>query len=306
MGICRNCGAEDTKDLGYIGQIAPFVLKRVLNLEFGYAASRRTLKRLARRFALAGKVAEKLYGKSVLAEIEICLKCSFLQMKYPFAEASLARLYEDYRSDSYNRERIHCEPTYAAIASQVGRCAQEIEARTTGLTRWLTPRISIDPDFRMLDYGGADGRFLPKLPGSKFVFEISKVPPISGVTRINHEGELDTYSYVQLAHVLEHVPYPADLTKKAARHVSDSGYLYIEVPQEVSDAELARLANGDTTVPVGIHEHINWYSQKSVRGLLTSAGLRIESIDSEEVDFGWTVGTVIRALARPNPNSTAR
>lgn len=302
MGICRNCGAKETQDLGFIGQIAPFVLKRVLNVEHGYPASRSGLKRLARRFGVARQMADRLYGKSVLTEMEICGKCSFLQMKHPFPETSVARLYEDYRSESYNRERIHYEPTYASLAPQVGRCAQEIEERTTGLTRWLTPKVSVDSHFSMLDYGGADGRFLPQLPGAKYVFEISNVQPVSGVTRINSEAELGTYSYVQLAHVLEHVPNPANLTREAARHVADSGYLYIEVPQELSDAELARLANGDKTLTVTIHEHINWYSQKSVRELLQSAGLSIEAMNSEQVNFGWTAGTVIRALARPKRN----
>ena len=39
MGECRNCGAQATRDLGFIGEIAPFFLKRVLNLEYGLAPS---------------------------------------------------------------------------------------------------------------------------------------------------------------------------------------------------------------------------------------------------------------------------
>lgn len=305
MGECRNCGAVNTKNLGYIGQIAPFILKRVLNLEYGYTPTRRKLKLLARRFSPGARIADKLYGKAVFAELEICLNCSFLQMKNPFSETSIARVYEDYRSESYNRERIQYEPSYATIASQVGHGAQEIQARTTGLTRWLAPKISAGSDFCMLDFGGADGRFLPHLSGTKYVFDISNVQPASGVTRINKETELGTYSYVQLAHVLEHVPWPATLTRTAAKHVADSGYLYIEVPQELTDAELARLMNGDKTTPIMIHEHINSYSQKSIRELLKSSGLAIESLESEVVDFGWTKTAIIRALARPIRNKVA-
>jgi hypothetical protein len=39
VGECRNCGRLLTIDLGSIGEVAPFFLKRVLNLEYGLAPS---------------------------------------------------------------------------------------------------------------------------------------------------------------------------------------------------------------------------------------------------------------------------
>jgi hypothetical protein len=298
VGECRNCGAQVTTDLGFIGEIAPFFLKRVLNLEYGLAPSGRPVKRFLRRIGFFSKSFEKIYRKSVLVEIEICTSCSFIQTRLPFSDDALGRLYTDYRSDSYNRERIRYEPEYAAIASQVGSCTQEIQARTVGLTRWLTEKFSVDSDFSMLDYGGADGKFLPNLPGKKYVFDISDIAPAEGIIRIRDESELGCYSYIQLAHVLEHVSHPLILTRKAASCLKDSGYLYIEVPQELSDAATTRLAKGNKTIRLDIHEHINRYSVKSVTELLRSAGLSLATIQSEEVDFGWTKATIIRALGR--------
>jgi len=301
MGECRNCGAEVTGDLGFIGEVAPFFLKRVLNLEHGLAPSGHPVKRFLRRIGLFAESFQKIYGKSVLVEIEVCTSCSFIQTKVPFPEEAIGRLYTDYRSDCYNRERIRYEPEYAAIASQAGSCIQEIQSRTDGLTRWLTGKLNIESNFSMLDYGGADGKFLPNLPGEKggkYVFDISDIEPADGIMRIRDESELRSYSYIQLAHVLEHVSYPLVLARKAASFLKPSGYLYIEVPLEVSDEETTRLANGDQTIRVGIHEHINRYTVKSVTALLRSTGLSLVAVETEVVDLGWNKATMIRALGR--------
>ena len=298
MGECRNCGAQATRDLGFIGEVAPFFLKRVLNLEYGLAPSGHPLKRFLRKLGFFSKTFQKIYGKSVLVEIEICESCSFIQTKLLFPDQAIGRLYTDYRSDSYNRERIRYEPEYAAIASQPGTCTQEIQARTVGLTRWLTGKIDVESNFSMLDYGGADGRFLPNLPGEKYVFDISDIAPAEGTIRVANESGLGSYSYIQLAHVLEHVSYPLVLTRKAGSLLKDSGCLYIEVPLEVSDEAIIRLANGDRTIRMDIHEHINRYSLESVIELLRAAGLSLEAAETEVVDLGWTKATIIRALGR--------
>jgi SAM-dependent methyltransferase len=241
---------------------------------------------------------QKIYGKSVLVDIEICTSCLFIQTKIPFPDEAIEKLYSDYRSDLYNRERIRYEPEYAALAPHVGTCTQEIETRKVGLTRWLSGKLDVDGTFSMLDYGGADGKFLPNLRGEKYVFDISDIAPAEGIIRIRDEAGLGSYSYVQLAHVLEHVPYPLRLTSKAASFLKDSGYLYIEVPQELSHEVTTRLANGDKTIRLDIHEHINRYSVESVTELLRSAGLSLVAIQSEDVDFGWTKAMIIRALGR--------
>ncbi len=298
MGECRNCGAQAMRDLGFVGEIAPFFLKRVLNLEYDLAPSGHPVKRLLRRIGFLARSFQKIYGKSVLVEVEICTSCSFVQTKLPFPDEAIAKLYSDYRSDSYNRERIRYEPEYAAIASQPGSCTQEVQSRTLGLTRWLSGKLNVEGNFSMLDYGGADGKFLPNLTGEKCVFDISDIEPVAGVVRIRAESELGSYSYIQLAHVLEHVSYPLVLTRKAASFLKRSGYLYIEVPLEVSDDVIARLANGDKTIRVDIHEHINRYTVKSVTGLLRSTGVSLVAVETEVVDLGWIKATVIRALGR--------
>jgi hypothetical protein len=298
VGECRNCAAQVTKDLGFIGEVAPFFLKRVLNLEYDLAPSGHPVKRFLRRIGFFATSFQKVYGKSVLVEIEICTSCSFVQTKRPFPDEAIARLYTDYRSDSYNQERIRYEPEYASIASQVGNCAQEIQTRKVGLSQWLTGKFNVESNFSMLDFGGADGRFLPDLPGEKYVFDISDIAPAEGIQRIRAESELSSYSYIQLAHVLEHVSYPLVLTRKVASFLKDSGYLYIEVPQELTDEAISQLGTQHNTVRLPIHEHINQYSVRAVTELLRSAGLTAVAVQTVVTDLGWNKGTIIRALGR--------
>jgi hypothetical protein len=295
---CRNCEAQVTTDLGFIGEVAPFFLKRVLNLEYGLAPTAHPMKRFLRRIGFFSKSFQKVYGKSVLVEMEICASCSFIQTKLPFPDEAIERLYTDYRSDSYNQERIRYEPEYASIASQVGSCAQEIQTRKVGLSQWLRGRFEVESNFSMLDYGGADGKFLPDLPGEKYVFDISDIAPAEGIKRIGSETELSSYSYVQLAHILEHVSQPLELTRKAASFLKGSGYLYIEVPQELSDQAIIQLETQQNTVRLPIHEHINQYSVRAVTELLRSSNLTVVSVQTDVTDLGWNKGTIIRALGR--------
>ncbi len=231
-------------------------------------------------------------------EMQICLDCSFVQVKHAFSDEALRHHYADYRSPAYNEERTRYEPTYAALSKQVGIGQKEIEARFADLTAWLEGKIERDGDFSMLDYGGSDGRFLPQLDCRKYVFEISSVPPLPGVVRIDNEANLGTYSYVQISHVLEHVSEPLALVKHISNYVKPSGYLYIEVPQDRPDDEIAELKKGRSRLGLFIHEHINLFCPSSVTALVHAAGLDPVRVETTPIDWGWATGTVVRALCR--------
>lgn len=296
---CRNCESQNLRELGFTGEVAPFFLKRVLNLELHSAVASHPLRRLARRvFALPQKFFAAAFGCSVFTEMQICNDCSFVQTKHPFGDDALARLYADYRSDTYNRERIHYEPSYAGWAEHIGKDDVEVEARVATLTAWLADKLATPPEFSMLDFGGADGRFLPRLPGKKFVFEISNVASRERVCRIGDEANLQTYSYVQLAHVLEHAAQPLALLKRVARLAERSGYLYLEVPQDLTDTQLAQLRDGAQALPLTVHEHINVYCPLAMEKLVNAAGLELVHASREQMDLGWTSATIVRALCR--------
>lgn len=296
---CRNCGSLALRDLGFIGRIAPFFLKRVFNLEMRVPVSPSFLKEMLRKISRPTRwFFSKLYSNEAYLEMQICLTCSFVQARHPFPEEWIRRLYLDYRSDTYNRERIRYEPTYAVIAQRVGADAKEVNNRVDAATKFLAGKLAIDANFSMLDFGGADGRFLPRIPARKFVYEISDIAPIDGVTRIAKEEELGLYSYVHLAHVLEHVVQPLQLVTGIVERIQSSGYLYVEVPQEIADQDLCKFREGKPRIEVGIHEHINAYSVPAVTKLFEAVGLEIVAIQAERIDVGWASAIHLRALGR--------
>lgn len=281
---CRNCSSVDTKDLGFIGEVAPFFLKRVMNLEL-----RRTT-RLS--FLLPEWLLAKLCAAKAYREMQVCRTCSFVQTKFPFSDGDISRLYYDYRSASYNAERISYEPSYAEPAKHTGIDQGEADARVRDLTRFLGDFISPGDGFTMLDYGGADGRYLPNISGKKYLYELSQITPQEGVTRV---GELGTYSYLQMSHVLEHSPNPLGMLVSLLPHVDVGGYVYVEVPQDLSDEQLKQLPP-----VISVHEHINYYCVRSVKHLFQSASIRPIAIEGCIEDLGWTTARIIRALGQKN------
>jgi len=288
----------ELQELGFIGRVHPFFLKRVFGMRVGEGESPDPLKALIQKMTAAPRaLLSRVSRSSVFVEMQICSQCSFIQTRMPFEEQAINRLYVDYRSASYNRERIEYEPSYAAIAESVGQHAQELESRVTAATKFIKDKVPTGTDFTILDYGGADGKFLPRLEGKKFVFEISNIEPIAGVTRVHSEEEMGTYSLVQLTHVIEHVVNPLELVKRVGSKVAQGGFLYLETPQELTDEVRAALRNGSGR-SVSVHEHINSYCVAAVKKLIESAGFRFLAIEATAVDAGWSNAVHIRALGQ--------
>ncbi len=299
MDTCRNCGSPLLRELGFIGKIAPFFLKRVFDIEMRVPVSPHPLKELARKIGRpVRRLFSKVFSKEAYLEMQICMTCSFLQVKHLIPEDWIMRLYLDYRSDSYNRERIRYEPSYELIAERVGVEEVEVTNRVKAATDFLIGRLQVGQDFTMLDYGGADGRFLPDIPARKFVYEISDIAPVQGVTRIAEKEELGLYSYVHLAHVLEHVAQPLKLVREVLGRVQPGGYLYVEVPQEIPEAKLSSLRESKPKIELGVHEHINGYSTSAVTKLFEAVGLELVAIQADHMDVGWASAVHLRALGR--------
>jgi hypothetical protein len=299
MNECRNCGATAVKDLGFIGELAPFFLKRLFNMEVGISSSPSSGKRFIQRM-VAGphKVLSRIRRTHAMVEMQACSFCSFVQSKHPFSDESLGQLYRDYRSETYNHERCRYEPSYKSIAEQVGAGEQETRTRIETLTAWVSQRITPGDRFSMLDYGGADGNFLPRLPGTRYVYEISDIKPVEGIVSIRNESELGSYSYIQLSHILEHVPRPLELVVKVSQRLEPEGRLYIEVPQDFSQSNIDKLVAGSYRGSVPIHEHINLYTEKSAAKLIEAAGLQALDVEVVDLDYGWAKPRCIRVLGR--------
>ncbi|MEO6815771.1 MAG: class I SAM-dependent methyltransferase [Edaphobacter sp.] len=298
MDSCRNCGAVTLRELGFTGNLAPFFLKRVYRAKLVTRVSSHPLKRLIQKLTtFVQPLASRIQPVDVAVEMQSCLNCSFVQSKFSFPEEGISRLYSDYRSDSYNKERCFYEPSYTALANQVGQHTENGQDRISALTTWLESRVSLS-GISMLDYGGANGQFLPAIQGDKYVFEISDIEPFSGVTRISDASLLQNYTYIQLSHVLEHVNEPLNMVKQVASYLAKDGYLLVEVPQDHSTEFLKHLQTDSVTDNVGVHEHINNYCELSVQKLIESAGLQLISIEAVPVESPIAKQKFIRALAK--------
>lgn len=259
---------------------------------------KRTIQTLTR---FADRLISRIHPPVVAVELQSCQECSFIQTRFPFSEEGIQRLYADYRSESYNAERSRYEPDYAAFADQIGGYTENGNSRVDALTKWLASKIELN-GLSFLDYGGADGKYLPNVSQQKFVYEISNIKPVPGVTRISDESALTSYGYVQLAHVLEHVSEPLQMAGRVAQLVQPGGYLLLEVPQDVSTETLRQLQAGKVATTLTIHEHINLYSLQALRGLIQGLGLEIVALEEIPVDTALGHLTFVRGLARRSVN----
>jgi SAM-dependent methyltransferase len=241
-----------------------------------------------------------------------CETCGLRFFAERFTGPELARLYTDYRGAAYYRTRHRHEPWYSERFNvDIGHNPQRGAARRAGLTAFLHDSGAPGPFESILDYGGDAGQLIPQeMTGQSYVYDISGVPPVSGVARIAKEEDLQSggYGLVLLSHVLEHVPDPLDLLRALRRLArEDGGLVYVEVPLE--RPWMGFLGRGAATIawldslrrsalllrlfdfyssafrikagflpPLGfskLHEHVNFFSAKSLRLAVERSGFTV-------------------------------
>jgi SAM-dependent methyltransferase len=200
-----------------------------------------------------------------------CLDCGLLFLDIRFSPTELGALYADYRSADYVALRERYEPGYAlrnvGFDSAIGHL-QDVD-------EFLAPHLPAEP--RILDWGGNTGRNTPFADRRALchVYDISDIPVLSGVQRVDVETAFATpYDLVVCSHVLEHVPYPADLVTELRKAMKTDTVLYIEVPHE----DLMRNSHdGADPGPKKRHwhEHINFFSRQSLLQLINLCGFEV-------------------------------
>jgi SAM-dependent methyltransferase len=145
-------------------------------------------------------------------------------------------------------------------------------SRAEQLWRYITGFLDLSKVARVLDYGGMDGRLMSafrKRGRDCYLVDYSN-EVASGITklgdRIHDVDEDERFDLIVCSHVLEHVAQPRQVLERLRRHLSDSGYIFVEVPMEVW--RRAPLPEEPVT-------HINFFTPNSLRNLLTSSGLDV-------------------------------
>lgn len=211
-----------------------------------------------------------------------CVDCGVIFLDIRFDDSEMASLYSGYRDDRYTNLRESLEPGYRArnaILNQGSNYISQIES-------FLKPYLNFP--LKILDWGGDTGINTPFRNSTNVVhvFEISKKPMVENAICVSKD-ELAKHDYdlVVISNVLEHVPSPLEVLKELKGSMKSGSVLYIEVPFE----DLVRNASkGEQLVSKKKHwhEHINFFTEESLRVLVKRTGLNTLAMKPMAVHVG--------------------
>jgi hypothetical protein len=272
---------------------------------------------------------------SLITSLHQCLTCDHRFFVDQYDDNEMASLYSEYRSAAYLSTRRKSEPWYTAKLNSANLDPLMIAQRKQGLTRFLSTFLTSDSrQLIVADIGGDAGQFIPlALARQAYVVEASAQTPVSGVSRVGSIDDIPSpVDLVICAHVLEHLPSPVEFMSDlaASGNLSKDCLFYIEVPLEryhISPllqsrlycrylhvlllsrwlticldflSVVARSKAGMIFPPllIKLHEHVNFFTSRSLAKLMTSSGLEMVGLREEKSSNLRTHQGVIRALAR--------
>jgi hypothetical protein len=308
---CRNCRSSNTVTLDQ-GLLSPFFMKRVYGMRLmsiteAFAEESNTSRRSAGHslaswlLGLLWKRSLMTYRSPVRVDIRVCQSCRFVGPEVAYTLEMLSGLYGNYRSESYNAERAVYEPNYNEIRDYVGKSNEEISSRMSNLDDIIGSCVDANEINNVIDWGGGEGRFIPTAFRAKnvWVLDVSSEPLVSNsFHRISQVPEGVKFEYAQICHVLEHIASPYEFVKNIIPHISDRGYIYIEVPQDRSEQDIQRFVHCDPSVRHYIHEHLNLFSMKSIEALALALGLGVMYLERKRLDLGWAAMDIISTLLK--------
>lgn len=206
-----------------------------------------------------------------LCNTVLCRNCDHLFLDIRFSESEMNSLYNGYRERDYTDLREKYEPGYRERNLKLNSGVNYID----DIEDFLSPHL--DFPLSILDWGGDTGKNTPYKTRNKLfhVYDISnKSELITGAKKIAIEDAIDTdYDLIVCSNVLEHAPYPADIIHDIKALMCADSVLYIEIPLE----DIVRTCDSDTKLVKKRHwhEHINFFSESSIRALLSNSGLEV-------------------------------
>ena len=261
-----------------------------------------------REYALGGTGQPTAPAQSALMT---CASCDMVFFDQRYDEEEIAALYAGYRSERYYTIRHRFEPLYTRkLNDVVGRESEVIDRRKRKVKDLVTSVLGEGVIRSVLDFGGDAGQFIPDIEGAdRYVLEVSDVPPVPGVMSVSHLEDLkEPVDLVMVAHVLEHLSDPVALLQELTSVSGDDGHLYVEVPMDrprmppayaarlqaswvdmVSRSARCTVVADAVSTPVRVlargrwipftfprlHEHINFFSQESLRRALDLSGWQV-------------------------------
>jgi SAM-dependent methyltransferase len=201
-------------------------------------------------------VAARAFGQVAnVCRVAQCRTCGLIFFEDRFDSQETAKLYADYRGETYYRARHHWEPWYTRAFNCGLGGTEEMMNRRQAYAETLNSHgggMEIDT---VLDYGGDRGQLMAGGPGrSHFVYDISGVEPEAGVTGLDAASLAGrTFDLILLCEVLEHVSNPMRVLEDVVSHIGPGGLFYVTVPNQEFPL---------TDIPTGA-----WY-RRYLRGIL--------------------------------------
>lgn len=207
-----------------------------------------------------------------------CLNCNLIFLDMRFDKNELRALYHNYRDKDYENLREKYEPGYKLINKIQNLPINYVKKIESFLKPLVKSKIKI------LDYGGDTGNNTP----FKFkqniihIFDLSqKKSSHENIKIINKKNLLKKYNLIILSNILEHVSFPVIILNEVKKLMDLNSILYIEVPLEKLLTKVWKTDIQNHQIyknKIYWHEHINFFSKKSLNILLETVGLKIIKI----------------------------
>jgi hypothetical protein len=296
--ICQACKSEDLKTIKT--KVSPFVAKRVFNVDWRK-------------------------GGSIDVNLMHCPKCGLLFYDRALSEQEESRLYRDYRSDTYQKERQSYDPWYTPEINDLLRNCEEDNAKRKDIIAKTIKHSGRDNFKRVLDFGGDVGKQFPDMFNSseKYIFDISNAIPIEGVTKVDRYDWLKDMDFdcIMCNMVLEHVSDPDKLIKRLKEIGSPHTLYYIEVPYESPYFDKTVLSNLHLLLNkyyplrniimtyiarlkfkafAPMTEHVRFFTELSLKLLFEHFGYKMIYMNVDSVICSWNRTRVLSALFESN------
>ena len=200
----------------------------------------------------------------------LCTNCELLFLDIRFTGDEMKRLYYDYRGEEYMQLRNFYEPGYAIRNEELAIPVAYLHITDAFLVGFVpgSPRI--------LDWGGHTGTNTPL----KGIAKEIDIYDISQKLTCNSEGgygkkklHSKTFDLITCCNVLEHVPHPFTVLTEIKELMSEMTVLFIEVPYETLRIQYS--SDVALTLKRHWHEHINFFSEKSLHQLIALSNLHL-------------------------------
>lgn len=238
---------------------------------------------------------ERMFGNQhVDTDMFYCPNCNFYYSSYRPSDLEMEKLYKGYRDEHYQKQREKHEPTYTEeFNKNIGFCKNINIMRNNFLKRKIKPFIQPNRITNLLDFGGDRGQHISELyknTTNHYVYDVSKLEPVDGVTAIGNYDELKSIKWdlITCMHVLEHVSSPLEVVEDIINLMPVGCYLYLELPDELSYFQ-DFCWNGGVGEYV-FHEHINAFSLETVHEIFNRSDFITIFADLCDIDYKETFG----------------